>query len=261
MKNLILSMSFALVLFSCNKDNKKDLKIELLTNEIICVDSLKSLDYIETRYQPNKEYDSLSKNILRYKITNNSDKKYFIMFNENSIGTLEQDLYRRALGRTDFSPLNSLDFSLYKNDSVLDGRSTRTEMGNCVSPGFEIQQREALIDKFLKQNKLDRNYTLKEIGFRDGSLQGFVLYPRQTKYFTSTINLPYRDDQRWFSNIDKLKPNQASISLKNDSIFTKSKITEDQKKEIKENGYVLFDGKIYSNRVPVKLVYLKGKTK
>ncbi|HEY1194309.1 hypothetical protein [Flavobacterium sp.] len=261
MKNLILSISFALVLFSCNKDNKKDLKIELLTNEIICVDSLKSLDYIETRYQPNKEYDSLSKNILRYKITNNSDKKYFIMFNENSIGTLEQDLYRRALGRKDFSPLNSLDFSLYKNDSVLDGRSTRAEMGNCVSPGFEIQQREALIDNFLKQNKLDRNYTLKEIGFRDESLQGFVLYPRQTKYFTSTINLPYRDDQRWFSNIDKLKPNQASISLRNDSIFTKSKITEDQKKEIKENGYVLFDGKIYSNRVPVKLVYLKEKTR
>ncbi|GAA3773653.1 hypothetical protein [Flavobacterium ginsengiterrae] len=260
MKKSLSLISTILILFSCNKD-KKDLKIELLTNEVICVDDLKGIDYIETRYQPNKEYDSLSKNILRYKITNNSDKKYFIMFNENSIGTLERDLYREALGRKDFSPLNSLDFSLYKNNSVLDGRSTRAEMGNCVSPVFEIQQREALIENFLKQNKLNRNYTLKEIGFRDESLQSFVLYPRQTKYFTSIINLPYRDDQRWFSNIDKLKPNQGSISLKNDSIFTKSKITEDQKKEIKENGYILFDGKIYSNRVPVKLVYLKGKTK
>ena len=260
MTNLLLSISLAFILLSCKKDNKKDLKIELLTNEIVCVDNLKSYDYIETRYQPNKKYDSLSKNILYYRITNNSNKKYFIMFNENSIGTLERDLYREALGKKDFSPLNSLDFSLYKNDSILDGRSTRAEIFCGTMTGFEIQQREALIDNFLKKNKLDRFYTFKEIGFRDGLLQGFVLYPQQTKYFTSTINLPYRDDQRWFSNIEKVKPNQGSISLKNDSIFTKSKITEDQKREIKENGYVLFDGKIYSNRVPVKLVHLKSKT-
>lgn len=260
MKNLLLSISLAFILLSCKKDNKKDLKIELLTNEIVCVDNLKSYDYIETRYRPNKEYDSLSKNILHYRITNNSDKKYFIMFNENSIGTLERDLYREALGKKGFSPLNSLDFSLYKNDSVLDGHSTRAEIFCGTMTGFEIQQREARIDDFLKKNKLDSFYTFKEIGFRDGSLQGFVLYPQQTKYFTSIINLPYRDDQRWFSNIEKLKPNQGSISLRNDSIFTKSKITEDQKREIKENGYVLFDGKIYSNRVPVKLVHLKSKT-
>jgi hypothetical protein len=260
MKKSFSLISLVLILLSCNK-NEKDLKIELLTNEIVCVDNLKSYDYIETRYQQNKEYDSLSKNILHYRITNNSNKKYFIMFNENSIGTLEPDLYHEALGKKDFSPLNSLDFSLYKNDSVLDGRSTRVEMGNCVFPGFEIQQREALIDNFLKKNKLDRFYTFKEIGFRDESLRGFVLYPQQTKYFTSIINLPYRNDQRWFSNIEKLKPNQGSISLKNDSIFTKSRITEDQKREIKENGYVLFDDKIYSNRVPVKMVHLKGKTK
>lgn len=99
--------------FSCS-EKQKDLKLELLTNQIICVDDLKSYDYIETRYQPNKKYDSLSKNILRYKLTNNSDKKYFIMFNENSIGTLERDLYHEALGKKNFSPLNSLDFSLYK---------------------------------------------------------------------------------------------------------------------------------------------------
>ncbi|MET3028557.1 hypothetical protein ABXT06_17900 [Flavobacterium sp. UW10123] len=259
MKKSLSLISIVLTLLSCNKD-KKDLKIELLTNEIVCVDNLKSYDFIETRYQPNKEYDSLSKNIIHYSITNNSDKKYFIMFNENSIGTLERDLYREAVGKKDFSPLNSLDFSLYKNNTVLDGRSTRAEIFCGTMTGFEIQQREALIDNFLKKNKLDRFYTFKEIGFRDGSLQGFVLYPQQTKYFTSIINLPYRDDQRWFSNIEKLKPNQGSISLKNDSIFTKSKITEDQKREIKENGYVLFDGKIYSNRVPVKLVYLKSKT-
>lgn len=260
MKNLLLSISLALILLSCNKD-KKDLKIELLTNEIICVDDLKGADYIETRYQPNKEYDSLSKNILHYKITNNSDKKYFLMFNENSIGTLERDLYREAIGKKDFSPLNSLDFSLYRNNSVLDGRSTIAEVFCGTMTSFEIQKEESLIDNFLKQNKLDRTYTLNKIDFSNETLHSFVLHPGEVKYFTSIVHLPYRDDKRWFSNIEKLRPNQGSISLKNDSIFTKSKISDDQKKEIKENGYVLFDGKIYSNRVPVKLVYLKGKTK
>ncbi|KFF06419.1 hypothetical protein [Flavobacterium reichenbachii] len=260
MKKSLSLISLILILISCNK-NEKDLKIELLTNEIICVDNLKSFDFIQTRYQPNKEYDSLSKNILHYRITNNSDKKYFIMFNENSIGTLERDLYREGLGKKDISPLNSLDFSLYKNDSILDGRSTRAEMFNCVSPIFETKQRDSLIDNFLKKNKLEKTHALKEIDFPDQSLHGFVIHPGETKYFTSIVNLPYRNGQKWFSNVDKLKPNEGSISLKNDSIFTKSKITQDQKKEIKENRYVLFNGKIYSNRVPVKLVYLREKTK
>lgn len=260
MKNLFSLISLILILCSCDK-NKKDLKIELLTNEIICVDNLTSLDFIETRYQPNKEYDSLSKNVLHYRITNDSDKKYFIMFNENSIGTSERNLYHEALEKKRFSPLNSLDFSLYKNDSVLDGRSTKAEIFCGTMTGFEIQKEESLIDNFLKQNKLERTYALKRINIPDESLQSFILHPGETKYYTSVINLPYRDDQRWFSNIDKLKPNQGSISLKNDSTFTKSIITKNQKKEIKENGYVLFDGKIYSNRIPVKLISLRDKTK
>ncbi|MFC0077376.1 hypothetical protein ACFFLS_10020 [Flavobacterium procerum] len=182
------------------------------------------------------------------------------MFNENSIGTLERDLYREALGKKNFSPLNSLDFSLYKNDSILDGRSTRIQ-GFCITPILETKERSLLIDSFLKKNKLERIYALKEIDSPDESLHCFVLHPGETKYLTSIINLPYRDNQKWISNTEKLKPNQGSVSLKNDSLFTKSKITEDQKREIKENGYVLFDGKIYSNRVPVKLISLRNKIK
>lgn len=120
--------------------------------------------------------------------------------------------------------------------------------------GFEMQREESLIDNFLKQNKLERRYTLKRVDFPDEILHSFILHPGETKYFTSIVNLPYRDDKRWFSKTDKLKPNMGSISLKNDSIFTKSKITDDQKKEIKENGYVLFDGIIYSKKIPVKLI-------
>ncbi|UWY28128.1 hypothetical protein N4T20_20695 [Flavobacterium sp. TR2] len=260
MKKIIYLNIIIFSFFSCTK-KQKDLKIELLTNEIVCVDNLKSFDYIETRYQPNKEYDSLSKNILHYRIINNSDKKYFIMFNENSIGTLERDLYNEAIGKKDLSPLNSLDFSLYKNNSVLDGCSTKIENACGTMVDFEIKRGEFLINKYLEENKLERMYALKRVDLPNELLQSFVLHPGEIKYFTSIVNLPYRNDKKWFSNVGKLKPNEGSISLKNDSIFTKSKITDDQKKEIKENGYVLFNDKIYSNRVPVKLIYLRAKKK
>ncbi|WP_173973392.1 hypothetical protein, partial [Flavobacterium bizetiae] len=211
-------------------------------------------DFREVFYKPNAKYDSLSKNILHYKITNISDKKYFIMLNENNLGTVERDLYREALGRKDYA-YNSIGFSLYKKDSILDGSSTRAE--NMCGNGFElmkIEELDTIVSKFLRKNRIFRKYQLEYVNDIDESLQGYFLQPGETKYFTSVINLPYRNSQMWFSNIDKKKPNLGSLSLKNDSLFTNKRLSQDRKKEIKENGYVLFDGIIYSNKVPVKLI-------
>ncbi|MCC9065237.1 hypothetical protein [Flavobacterium piscisymbiosum] len=211
-------------------------------------------DFREVFYKPNAEYDSLSKNILHYKITNISDKKYFIMLNEDNLGTVERDLYREALGRKDYA-YNSIGFSMYKKDSILDGSSTRAE--NMCGNGFElmkIEELDTIVSKFLRKNQIFRKYQLEYVNDIDESLQGYFLQPGETKYFTSVINLPYRNSQMWFSNIDKKKPNLGSLSLKNDSVFTNKRLSQDRKKEIKENGYVLFDGIIYSNKVPVKLI-------
>ncbi|RKR05303.1 hypothetical protein C8C83_4644 [Flavobacterium sp. 90] len=254
-KVICLSFLF-LMLFSCEK-NKKDLKLELLTNEVVCAENVHMNDFREVFYKPNKQYDSLSKNILHYKITNISDKKYFIMLNENNLGTVERDLYREALGRKDYT-YNSIGFSMYKNDSILDGSSTRAE--NMCGNGFElmkIKELDTIVSKFLRKNRVFRKYQLEYVNDIDESLQGYFLQPGETKYFTSVMNLPYRNSQMWFSNIEKKKPNLGSLSLKNDSVFTNKKLSQDRKKEIKENGYVLFDGIIYSNKIPVKLIAIK----
>ena len=253
MKKMIFLSLSCFVLFSCQK-NKQDLKLELLTNEIVCVEDVYMDDFREVFYKPNAEYDSLSKNILHYKITNISDKKYFIMLNEDNLGTVERDLYREALGRKDYA-YNSIGFSMYKKDSILDGSSTRAE--NMCGNGFElmkIEELDTIVSKFLRKNRIFRKYQLEYVNDIDESLQGYFLQPGETKYFTSVINLPYRNSQMWFSNIDKKKPNLGSLSLKNDSVFTNKRLSQDRKKEIKENGYVLFDGIIYSNKVPVKLI-------
>lgn len=258
MKKMIFLSISCFVIISCQK-NKQDLKLELLTNEIVCAEDVKGNDFKEIFYKPNATYDSLSKNILRYKITNISDKKYFIMLNENNLGTLEPDLYHEAVGKKGYGIPNAIALNLYKNNYILDGSSTRAE--NMCGNGFElmkIEELDTIVSKFLRKNRIFRKYQLEYVNDIDESLQGYFLQPGETKYFTSVINLPYRNSQMWFSNIDKKKPNFGSLSLKNDSIFTNKRISPDRKKEIKENGYTLFDGIIYSNKVPVKLIKIKN---
>jgi len=213
---------------------------------------------LEAFYKPNKEYDSLSKNILRYKITNVSDKKYFIMLDPNNLGTLERDLYKEALGQKNYSS-NSIGFSMYKNDSILDHSSTAAE--NMCGNGFElmkIDELDTIINNFLIKNRIDKRYKVQFLNLVDDSLQGYFLQPGETKYFTSVINLPYRNSQMWFSNINKKKPNLGSLSLKSDSSFINRRLSQDRKREIKENGYIVFDGTIYSKKVPVKLIRIKN---
>jgi hypothetical protein len=229
-----------------------------LTNEIVCAEDVKGNDFKEIFYKPNAICDNLSRNILRYKITNISNKKYFIMLNENNLGTLEPDLYREALGKKGYSIPNAVALSLYKNNSILNGSSTRFEnmCGNDIERR-NIKELDTIVNKFLIKNRVVRTYKLEYINDIDESMQGYFLQPGETKYFTSVTNLPYRNSHKWFSNIDKKKPNLASLSLKNDSVFTNKRISQDRKKEIKENSYTLFDGIIYSNKVPVKLIKLK----
>lgn len=254
----IICLSFCLItLFSCTHKEKEDLKLELLTNQVVCVENINKHDYYEAFYQPNKIYDSLSKNILHYKITNISDKKYFIMLNQDNLGTVERDLYREALGKKKYNQ-NEIGFSLYKNDSVLDGNSTIAE--EMCGNGFElmkIKELKGIVDKFLVENRINIRYKIEYLNLINDTLQGYYLQPGETKYFTSIINLPYRKDQQWFSNIDVKKPNLGSLSLQNDTIITKRRMSEDDRKNIKENGYVLFDGIVYSNKIPVKLITIK----
>ncbi|MFH7019107.1 hypothetical protein [Flavobacterium sp. FlaQc-47] len=254
MKKIISLSFFVTILFSCQK-NKQDLKLELLTNEIICVENVKQNDFYEVVYQPNATYDSLSKNILRYKITNISNKKYFIMLNENILETLEPDLYKEAMGKKNYINPNCVALTLYKNNYVLHGSSTKMEsMCGNIFESNKIEELDTIVYKFLRKNRIEKICKVEFINILNDSVQGYFLQPGETKYFTSIVNLPYRKNEKWFSNIEKKKPNLGSLSLQNDSIFTNRKISQDEKKNIAENGYILFDGIIYSNKVPVKLI-------
>lgn len=251
----ICSYFFLLSFIACTtKKEKSDIKIDLLNSEVVCVSNVNKQDFLEVYYVPNKIYDGLSKNVLHYKITNVSDKKYFIMLNENFLGTEERDLYNEALGKKKLIQ-NSIGFNLYKNKEILDGSTTKIE--NMCGNDYEfmkLQELDTIIKKFLIKNRLPQKYKLRNIVPLNDSLKSYFLQPGETKYFTSVISLPYRDDQKWISNIENKKPNFANISLRNDSVSTNKIISKNVKREIKENGYVLFDGVVFSNKIPVKLI-------
>jgi hypothetical protein len=183
------------------------------------------------------------------------------MFDATSLGTLERDYYYESMGRRIKKEPNLLSFNLYKNDAILDGNSTWSGRVCVPQSVLSTQKVDSLFIDYLKKHRLNTFYKLKitDIRFDFLSSEGFFIQPGETKYFTSIVNLPYRDNQKWVTNIDSLKPNFGSISLSNDSVYTKSRLSKNHKREIEENGYCLFDGIINSNKQPVKLISMPKK--
>lgn len=179
------------------------------------------------------------------------------MLNENNLGTEEPNFRYKDLGKNEDN-LNYVGFSLYKNDSILDRTSTSIDNAcGSYSEAMRIQEIDSIVYKFLRKYSIQTKYELRYVNHTDNSLQGYYLQPGEIKYFTSIVNLPHRNDQKWLSNIQNKKPNLACISLRNDLFLTRRMITENQIREIQENGYILFEGVVYSNKVPVELITIK----
>ncbi len=250
-----------LVLFllpSCNK-KKNGLEIILLTNEIRCIDlPFKNVFEVnEKEHLKNKIYDSLSKNIINYKIVNNSNKKYFIVLNEESIDLLEN----HYLDKTGIE-YNGIFLNLYNNNSILNSQTTLTSGGYSHETELEYYKssmyRINYIDSlFIVDANKKELYKTKSpsVLHREILENSFVIYPGESKYFTSLVNLPLRKNKiGLLTDVNKTKPNLSSISIVNNAKYTKLKLSENQKREIEENGYTIFDGVIQSNKVPVKMV-------
>jgi hypothetical protein len=255
---------FIAILFA-GCDTKPDLELSLLTNEVVCVEDF-DFDYAENKidYDKDKIYDSISRNIIKLKLENNSSKKYFLVLNENFVGEIENNGMPKPSG-FNIADYNKYSFNLYKDDKILDGNFA--PMGKFPQHGNDWN---SWVDRQFYIDSLYVSETQKRGIYRKGKFAGvmtrdvlnnsFVIYPGEVKYITSVVNLPYRKKEvSWLSAIDKLKPNLASVTIINNSDYTEKLLSEDQKKEIHENEYTLFNGVIESNKIPVKLITMSKK--
>lgn len=250
MKKIVLLLS--LTILSCQ--NKSDIELTLLNKDIVCINKMDYEKRFHVKdYFENKIYDSLSKNLVNYKLTNNSDKKYFFVLDEDYPETIENDSFMKYLNKDKLKLRSKISFNLYRNDSIINGCSTLLASSS-NNPSLANESYNDSV--FLSHAREKQTYSTKAVStlFRKTLQKGFVLYPGETKYFTTLIHLPYRKDkEEWFSFIDS-KVNYASLTLINIANETKEQLSKNQAKEIKENGYTIFDGVIQSNKVPVKLI-------
>lgn len=246
----------SLLLLSCKEEG--NLELELLNKEIICLNNFEynNSKLYENHYFDDKLYDSLSRNILHFKLKNNSSKRYFLILNEDNIGSLENDYYLKITNAEKIKyEVNNLSFNFYQNDSILNGQITLLTSCGILNKCSPMVLQNSLDSIFIEKLKKRKQFNSRNISLQNKEVleKSFVLQPGETKYFTTLINLPLRKEDYWLSHVDSLKPNLASITLINNRKHTLSLLSIDQKQNISENKYELFDGIINSNKVPVRL--------
>lgn len=250
---------------ACSKKQDK-LQLVLLNAEVTCVENIPTDPFRinEVNYMDNASYDSLSRNVIKYKLVNHSAKKFFMVLNSSQLSVSENIINNgnRVHGRSQLK--STLSFDLYKGDSLANGSialTTGGEYKNALdyykSESYRSHITDSLdIDAAVKM-KLFRNKSRSTLNI-DVLRHSIVIYPGETKYFSSLINLPLRKNKTyWITDMYDKKPDSAALTFVSSAERLNDILTRDQRAELEENGYVIFDGVIRSNKVPVRMVKLK----
>ena len=259
---LIIFM-FSIFLISCDNKEKEELELTILNDSISCVNNLnyEKIYFGNKRYD--KLYDSLSTSVIKYKLHNNTNKKYFIVFNSNFLNNYDELFYNsKDTISNKLQSVNSISFSLYSNYNVKGEYSNYYNANpflNATNFFNYIMQSDSLsLYRFKKSMNIKNTYSSRNLN--EIITNGFVLYPNETKYFSSIINLPLRDYKLgipcWNTLLEKNRNYRCGLTVYNSEKEIKQFLSPDLKKEIEENGYIIFNGVIQSNKIPVKLISL-----
>ncbi len=251
-KSIYLLSFFTVILLSCSKN--QDLEFRILNNEIICLNNI-NIDSIKGNLDYSNKIYSQSRNIISYTIKNNSDKKYLLFFDDEC---MEFESYNKDEYSFWGSENARICLNLYSENTPLIKSSVR--LFDRLS--YEDNEREydiytsAYISDTLRQY---RNRILGKSIVKNYN-SNIILYPNETKRFKTVIYLPLNHSNyigslvNYFIIDDSIQSYKASIAIFNNLRETQKYLTEDLKKEIEENGYIIFDGILESNKVPVKLI-------
>jgi hypothetical protein len=234
MRNLIVI--FLVFFISCNKNDDRQLELEILSKSIV---SLKNKDNLSGMYENMKDSElKKSKTIIVYKLTNYSSSSYYFNLNPNS----------KHQGKFEGISLKNGDLCIYQNDN-----SGVVKINNHrINPNFDkndCYSKNLKISKFLGYpNGFDSPYLQEQLNF--------IIHPHETLFFEWFVNLPYGNEmQHSYVELDKNKKYYAEIVMFSDSVNYVKSVSRTTLKTIKENNYKIFHGIIKSkNKIPIKFV-------
>ncbi len=260
-------LCFLPFIFTSCKNNQADLVLTLENDTIKILDlkykTSNELDYKRHLYNLDTNYLEKSSNIIRYKIKNNSKKKYLLKVNYRDIASEElinsypdekNHLYRNY----------ELFFNLLNNNLIVDSdfNYINHKFYN-ENPYSKVFKSQYVIDS-INLKYLNEVHSYKKNLIFDIFRESIVIYPNETKYFSSLINLPIRNPYDRYNAYSLIKENddvkyECELKLVHFLHDANKNLTKEDKKEIEENGYTIFDGVLESNKVPVKLIPFEDK--
>lgn len=237
------------LLFSCNKKNSESKSVEL---EIINKEIISNNKSLVTKGEP-------FKNLITYRLTNKSDEKLFFILDEDILESGIQFTDKEMSEPNFFGKKGKLLYNIFtdKNVKPINAiiNSDNFENGNidCLYDIQKIKQiRTKITELDIKVFEGDFNFSNS---IRNNS---FVLYPKQSKYFKTVLYLPKQIDLT--SNVSseiKFNYNEKynfNLIYTFDGELIKKGLPNYKLKELKENNIKIFNGKILSNKIPVKFV-------
>ena len=247
MKKTIIFLLFIIVSCSSNQQ-KDDLELTILNKELkaYCTDNYctKKAMYSKNNYE---KYFEKSKNILRFKIVNNSKDNYLIStYCINQYCSGEKTFPNKRFG---------LDLH---NLQIMDEVSTEV-----VTVGYTfvdiIQELPSFIDSlYVKNYNKNGYYDEKWIKKNIYLSEKFIKIPSgKTAFFETHVNIPYNKPSLGSLQSVKLsKNNKYSVSMvfDIDSIDIRGYLTWSQRKNLEENDYQIYHGKLGSNNIPLVFV-------
>ncbi|KGO89251.1 hypothetical protein [Flavobacterium suncheonense] len=228
-KVLVFSLVF---LAGCSKKHEQSIEIEILNKEFLSLSSIAKPDPYDSIYQEK------GKTIYSLSIKNVSDEVYY--FNISHFSEM----------------LNGISYYNTYNCNLLitNDNSDTLRIGTRFPQAKNSAMDSICIIESMINKKLD--YKNNSVLSYFKKTNNFILHPGEIKIIEGFVTLPVGDDLNSSSiKIEEGNKYFASIFICSDSTDLDN-LSKSEIKTIRDNGYKIFHGLIYSkNKVPIKIIH------
>jgi len=242
MKQYLIIFSFLFVHFF--SFSQEEIKFELLNENLEYNINPDSLGFYKRAY--NDYEKKMSNNIVKYKLQNNTSKKYLFLIKDNFL-----------------KHLFNIEINFFENDSLI--QTIKRSVIEPYTKDFEEFKTYRAYDQFVDDIYNERDIATLKMGFSKSEFENrfvffsqyIVVYPNESIVLFSSVHIPYIVEENWrnlgvsiFADFKRDKHYEFSL---------KYKLKEDIEKilpneildNLKENNIEIFKGEIETQRIPI----------